>query len=686
MSSSESSSDDKAQDALKRMRDHPNDADVQRESCMALRCMVEAGILSRGETVLAIEAAATLLNDFLSDRKLQHAAIIFLTKAVGFEGQDMEMLEQVVKKGCIRSVLRSMQLHASDMNIHAVGCAFLQIFTWDFARVYIKELWRERALDAVTETMFLSLRPQSHHVHGTMFIENVQMFCYVIISGMHAPGLEPSLAKPLGNTPNAILNTMCSHVQSAPLLNGAMNTISAVLSYNQTDVNVLLSQPCVKLVLDVINAHGNEHELQISCTSVLSAMAKSTECRAHIAAHNGMQTIMSIIKKEPKDSQILRGALEVLSLMMGRPEDREQRNVFDENGGVDAIVRCMNIHADDETLQKYACGPLTFFLHFSQEDRRMQVSPYKGMVTAVLSAMRCHRRAAGLQTIACMILALNMERWVHFSSSDRYWLQEQVTPSVLESMCAHFADEKVQHHGVDCLYFFTLDKSPFAELVHKHGGIKTLATSLRMHKDNPAMALSICRVLAVAALGSPGNQEQCGEFGIMDLLLELVDRHRDDANLMSLVRVTLDSMTRLHCQNRAYLLQTMTASQAKKLKNSSDGFAQVFEQQARERNSEQVLGRCVDEEAMDKCFRFFRSLKATDTASTILAERAKKKQLEACESCGRTAGELKVAALLRCSACTIAPRYCSAACQRAGWPAHKPLCKLNSKMCQNKDS
>jgi hypothetical protein len=50
-----------------------------------------------------------------------------------------------------------------------------------------------------------------------------------------------------------------------------------------------------------------------------------------------------------------------------------------------------------------------------------------------------------------------------------------------------------------------------------------------------------------------------------------------------------------------------------------------------------------------------------------------------CAACGKTPDDLGVGKLHRCSACTLAPRYCSAECQRACWSQHKAECKANKK-------
>jgi hypothetical protein len=56
-----------------------------------------------------------------------------------------------------------------------------------------------------------------------------------------------------------------------------------------------------------------------------------------------------------------------------------------------------------------------------------------------------------------------------------------------------------------------------------------------------------------------------------------------------------------------------------------------------------------------------------------------RRECDVCVSCGKTAADIGAKKLLKCSGCTIAPRYCSAACQKAGWKAHMAACKANRK-------
>jgi hypothetical protein len=62
---------------------------------------------------------------------------------------------------------------------------------------------------------------------------------------------------------------------------------------------------------------------------------------------------------------------------------------------------------------------------------------------------------------------------------------------------------------------------------------------------------------------------------------------------------------------------------------------------------------------------------------SALAEDALAGAAETCMTCGKTPAEVNVPRLLRCSRCVLAPRYCSAACQKLAWPVHRRECNEN---------
>eukprot|EP00983_Pelagomonas_calceolata_P076646 1153508-Pelagomonas_calceolata.AAC.1 len=60
---------------------------------------------------------------------------------------------------------------------------------------------------------------------------------------------------------------------------------------------------------------------------------------------------------------------------------------------------------------------------------------------------------------------------------------------------------------------------------------------------------------------------------------------------------------------------------------------------------------------------------SSECKQTAETARATSSRARACAECGKTDGGLQ-----RCGGCRVV-RYCSAACQRKAWPAHKKECK-----------
>ncbi len=71
------------------------------------------------------------------------------------------------------------------------------------------------------------------------------------------------------------------------------------------------------------------------------------------------------------------------------------------------------------------------------------------------------------------------------------------------------------------------------------------------------------------------------------------------------------------------------------------------------------------------------SSEATEAMVQAVEEQERMKMAEMCMVCGKTRAELGMQALLKCSACSIEPKYCSAECQKVAWPSHKAGCKAN---------
>jgi hypothetical protein len=156
------------------------------------------------------------------------------------------------------------------------------------------------------------------------------------------------------------------------------------------------------------------------------------------------------------------------------------------------------------------------------------------------------------------------------------------------------------------------------------------------------------------------NQNVCAEVGAIDMVLQAMKKHKNDAQIQLDGARTLGGLSLCHAENTALIVSKgglKRILRAMKSATSSDDI----------RLCHIVLGQ-------------FQQVDKTVPAAlqvTVFCEHLK--MVEACVSCGKTREEISMRQLLHCSACTVAPKYCSVECQKASWPAHKAECKANRK-------
>jgi hypothetical protein len=213
----------------------------------------------------------------------------------------------------------------------------------------------------------------------------------------------------------------------------------------------------------------------------------------------------------------------------------------------------------------------------------------------------------------------------------------------------------------------------------KGGAIQALLRALVMDHEDPSaaasvvykiwnvekvpgtcLAVNVTRGLCSLFKNHPLNQDLGRKEGVAEALLSVMSLHKHDQCVQNSVCAALDAWCagqRRYCEQ---LQQLGAVKHIHKAQRRLDGNADTAPLQ-------QLLGRLsvgssTAQEELD-----------------VLQESQKQKECQACVVCGKTAGELGVERLSKCSACTIAPRYCSAACQKSGWKSHKAECKANKK-------
>jgi hypothetical protein len=208
------------------------------------------------------------------------------------------------------------------------------------------------------------------------------------------------------------------------------------------------------------------------------------------------------------------------------------------------------------------------------------------------------------------------------------------------------------------------------------------------------LPMSILRILIIVTTANQANKSKCfKEPGFMDSMLTFMSKHEDNSDVQACACATLGVILEGH-EDRLRLL--ISKGGMARLRHAS----RLCQQDGKVHESV----RCLQNQfsavfgSYDECGDIEQASTNGDVASSMETLRLgdgdgdgdekhnkgaksvgklKSKSVEVCVACGRSAADVGAKKLLKCSACTIAPMYCSAECQKACWGAHKAECKAN---------
>jgi hypothetical protein len=155
-------------------------------------------------------------------------------------------------------------------------------------------------------------------------------------------------------------------------------------------------------------------------------------------------------------------------------------------------------------------------------------------------------------------------------------------------------------------------------------------------------AVDVLRTLVEALFGHTQNQDRCARLGVIPTIMRLMEKHKDDAEIIQAGCWSLYNVGRSHKQNT----RTIAAEGGMKYVTQA---AEIY------------------------CNLGGQELSMADFSS----EPVTLKWEVACVACGKTSSDVGGGKLAKCAACTVAPRYCSSECQRMCWRAHKAECQAN---------
>jgi hypothetical protein len=619
-------------DALDDMRNHPNDADVQQKALKSLLDQSES--FPPEYANMAMEATCTALRKFPQDIALQLMAIQVILALLEYLHEEGEHL--AAKAGCIRAALKAMRMHASDSRMQFTGCCLLWVYTECVGEDYAREMWREGAADTVFEAMSLFLQQYPDQDEHFFFHQACK-----VLAMMHACEFK-EMAKPLGTGATVMLRVMATHKKSPDVLASALEAVKQMTAHETLNADVL-GNPCVKLIVDAMHAHEDHEAVVDMGLHALAMMAKSSaERKSYMHELSAIRSTVLMMRKHAQSFQVQDGACRFFANVFDGKAESQATQLFLEHGGVDAALCAMGTHSGKGRLQLTYLNEV--FLHLLAGHGAYLLKA--GLHTATIRAMQSNQDFIPIQMAGSRIFTELMNDLVTsghtHAAADLYG---KAIPIVLKALSAHIAQACVQRAcllAIRCMYTAMGEAvlETFQSQVERHGIIAVFAKSMRAHKTDEYITNFICRSIGLTCFSNKRIQDQCRELGIIDLLLEAIDVHKDDHEILFLVKWALVVCSQENITNLEYIDSRMPRRQV------------------------HHLARCTSH--MDP-----RPEKNERAA-------AESRDAEVCANCGKSASKHGVT-LLRCSACKIAPTYCGVECQRAAWPGHKAECKANRK-------
>ncbi len=669
------------------MQGKPDDLSVQVKGCGKL-LELERGknaLAKSAHAAKAIQAVCNAMRGFVQHLELQMLGAEFILAMVAEHGENLSVAG---REGAISCVINAMRVHASDRLLQARGCCALLAYSNGQSDDHTRQLLQERALEVVVlPALSLALQARPNQTEeDRMLSEAIKKPSYKIISGVLFLGNQLGIKTPQHNGLILLLRAMATHTTKPDLLCDVIQAVYAVLLQHDQEAKSL-GKSCAKLIFECLQANEDREELHSSCMAVLFRLAEIHECKVHLHDLCSVPKVICIMKRFDRSSNMQCFGTEFLHTLMRDPSDMQSRALFIEHGGVRAVVSGMKAHGSHQQMQIIGC--YTFYaVTFEQRPEAVPQLLDLGVESALFNGMRaCKHNSEVVAKAAYVLMLLFRECRITVSRIGKLAdLEKPVLRLAFECMVRHMQSTHVQIHCADLLET-VFQGDDHAQLLAEVNAFQTFVKSMKMHMDCEDVLNSLCCTITVATVENRPNQDLCRKIGVIQVTLQALDRYKTSSELVRQVRRVLHALSNKNDQNTALVKSLLTPQQIKRLNKvehafaspSDDAFHKEFARIFSPRMETETLFSAVINNHVRRAYEEETTSRTqNDVVAQAKAEYDHQKMLEKCVVCGKSAGELGTR-LLKCSACTVAPMYCSAECQKAGWPGHKAECKVNRK-------
>jgi hypothetical protein len=658
---------------LEKMRRNEYNEGIQAQACLSLSQHGDKTIFPPGILAKAMGAVCKAMKRFPDHVNLQIVSLRFMA----FQHN----AKVAAGEGCIPIVLKAMRTHPGPLVLQTLGCRVVyQCASCEDSQI-LDELWREQALVTVLEALSGGLEEPSaarEDAQQNNLRITLQKLAYSTINAMLDGDVHESnnaSTKPALTGLKVIPLCMSRHMQDAGLLCDAMDAMFASI-YKNDQNTAILGIDGIKAVMEGMRAHESDVLLQRSGFRVLTSLTTHSQERESFADQLGcIEWVHRVMRAHQSQDKLQCLGSSFISCMVEHHDTdhggEERRIKFAELGIIKTLAEALRSHKSDLSVSRRICEALAGF-SIVKSARHKYLMLTQGACDAVLEAMATHNRDLIMVACGSFCCERTLAGFPDSCLQDILDFTKRARPIFHDIMSKNISCASLTLAFATLLKTMPASRDP--ESLHVE--ITLLIRCLKTHSEE-RVVIPLCDALTCSVTRSL-QQDFCREAGAFEVLLALAERVKDNTRVVCWIRTVLTAITSNHQGNRVHLTRIMTPKQNKLLHKSGSELHYFFGAHSCPDDDSEALNETgVPRKGMTPLLRWIENDIQRDAVAQKFHDRAQEKQAEACTACGKTAGELGLARMLRCSACTLRPWYCSAECQRACWGAHKAECKAN---------
>jgi hypothetical protein len=678
---------------------HPNDAKLQLAACTVLSEMCH-GLPDTFKISVPIRTFVTGLVKMLKMLE-QHAdaqsggltVLNMLTK------HSVDYVVEFEKQQGLALLITALRTHKRDIYVQLQGaCGIMNFLVMD-CKPWVQEFWKqgilEVILDAVDNALIAEETPVVKFVHDEVsfkyeasqdLIRFIMENSFFFVENMYRH-INESLPKHNEPKLSIVPRAMARFLQDAQLQHTAMQSLFLAMHTCPENIGHL-GQEGMRAVIAALATHDKDKKVQTAGLACLYLLANSSpNTKRLMVQDNGLQILIRNMQTCTQSLDIQLYVVELLG-QLGKDARVNIKEAIIKSGSLPVIAKAMQAAKGSPKARELAAATCEAVLN---------LLPRKGVVTDDLKA---HMLQCGLvdAVLLAMSEAPDCDTTQLFGASVLKYMVSgygAAIKAVASRACLALIRAIPSLKDVDvaqtmtCTLFQEIVDSldsggglrKFQDDLAEEAGIKALCDCIKVYdvKDRALVAQNACVILRYAILGHKENQRRCEEVGAVDVLVDLISAPRDDFDLQRelLHMVAIDALKEMPrtCTVKRPATSRSGADAEPGARDSTRGgkgdmvmvvladFLAEFDDGDHDSHAEKQDAACKQPQPVPHAH------------GQLVAH----VRVDACVACGKTSADVGVKALLRCSACSIAPLYCSVECQRACRKAHKAECKANKK-------